>query len=474
MHRVRHIHLVGVGGAGMSGIAEVLVNIGYRVSGSDIVHSVAVERLLEHKVEVSIGHSASNIVACDLVVVSSAIPAANVELVAAQQAGIPILSRAEMLAELMRLQHGIAVAGTHGKTTTTSILASLMADGGLDPTYVIGGCLNSTASGARLGAGRYLVVEADESDGSFLHLSPIISVLTNIDRDHLDAFAGDYRKLQQCYLEFIQRLPFYGLLIWCHDDPLLARMQSSFARPSLSYGTVEYAYYRARFVATGADGGSRFTVGIGSKDEVCELYVGMPGRHNMLNALAAFAVCHQLEVPVAEISDSLGNFSGVTRRCQRLGRLALAAGGHALLIDDYAHHPNEMRATMEAVGAAWPGRRMVVVFQPHRYSRTELLFDDFVQVLSELELVLLLDVYGAGEPPCAAGETSRLCRSLRARSQCEPIYTKSMQEVPQLLSGILRDQDIVLIMGAGDIAKLGANLLHAFPNDAVAVGGAGK
>ena len=426
---------------------------------------MVIDRLRERGVKVHIGHSGANIGACDLLVVSSAVPADNVELTAARSTGIPVLSRAKMLAELMRLQQGIAVAGTHGKTTATSLLASLMASAGLDPTYVIGGRLNSTCSGARLGKGDYLVVEADESDGSFLHLQPIMSVLTNIDKDHLNEFSGDFRKLQQCYLDFIHRLPFYGLLIWCHDDPLLARMQSRFARPSLSYGTVEHAYYRARLVATGAGGGSRFVVSIGSGGEACELYVGMPGRHNMLNALAAFAVCHQLEIPIEKIKSGMNAFSGVTRRCQRLGRLGLADGGYALLIDDYAHHPNEMMATVEAVRSSWPGRRLVIVFQPHRYSRTELLFDDFVEVLAQLELVILLDVYPAGEEPVPAAESSSLCRSLRARGQHEPVYARSMDQVPQLLSGILQDKDVVLIMGAGDIGNLGPRLLQAFPKD---------
>lgn len=465
-HTVRHIHMIGVGGIGMSGIAEVLANLGYRVSGSDLKQSIVIDRLKERGVKVHLGHVGSNIGACDLVVVSSAIPKDNVELVAARRGGVPVLSRAEMLAELMRLQQGVAVAGTHGKTTTTSLLASLMADAGLDPTYVIGGRLNSTCSGAKLGEGRYLVVEADESDGSFLHLQPTMAVLTNVDRDHLDEFSGDFGKLQQCYIDFVHRLPFYGLLIWCQDDPVLVKMQPSFARPFLSYGVSASAYYRAKLIATGAGGGSRFTVSVGGEQDLCELYVGMPGHHNMLNALAAFAVCHQLEVPVEKIKASLASFSGVTRRCQRLGRLGLPGGGQALLIDDYGHHPNEIRVTVEAVRSGWPGRRVVVVFQPHRYSRTESLFDDFVDVLSELELVILLDVYSAGETPRSAGESSRLCRALRARGQHEPIHAKGVDKVPQLLSGVLRDKDIVLVMGAGDIGSLGPQLLHAFPRSA--------
>ena len=469
--RVRHIHMIGIGGAGMVGIAEVLSNLGYEVSGSDNQDSKELRHLRQLGIAVSIGHNSGNIDECDVLVCSGAIGQDNPELTAAAAKRIPVLSRAEMLAELMRLRQGIAVAGTHGKTTTTSIIASLLGDGGLDPTYVIGGLLNRTRSSARLGTGRYLIAEADESDGSFLHLQPMMSVLTNIDRDHLDAFGGDYAHLRSCFLEFVHRLPFYGLLIWCRDHPDLAAMQSDFARPSLSYGFSDDADYHVRMLPSAPGSASRFQVRPAGTKEYCELTINMPGRHNVLNAVAAFAVADQLGVPQSTIIASMKRFQGVARRCQILGELPIR-NGSVHVIDDYAHHPNELKETIQAVQDSWPGNRLVAVFQPHRYTRTRDLFEDFVHILAKLEVVVLLDVYAAGEEPIVGADTPSLCRALRLLGKTEPIYAVDRSETSEILNNLLHDGDVLLIMGAGDISFLGAELWRSAHEPVVESGGA--
>ena len=458
--KVRNIHLVGIGGAGMSGIAEVLHNLGYRVSGSDRKASAVTAQLAAQGMNIREGHAAGNVAGSDVVVFSSAVTGNNVELAAARRQGIPVLSRAEMLAELMRFHHGVAIAGTHGKTTTTSLIASLLADGGLDPTYVIGGLLNRTGSSARLGAGRHLVAEADESDGSFLHLQPVTAVVTNIDCDHLDAYEGSFALLQQKFLEFVHRLPFYGTAVWCLDDPLLRDLRPRFARPALAYGTAARADYQAQALA--AQGNRvRFLVRTPDERQGLELESALPGRHNVLNALAAVAVAHHLGVPMETIAHSLRHFQGIARRCQVCGPLDIG-GRKVLLIDDYAHHPVEIQATAEAVRQGWPGRRIVAVFQPHRYTRTQALFESFVRVLSLLEAVVLLDVYSAGEAAIPGADSASLYRALQLLGRNVPLYVGDRSELPEALPATIADGDVLLILGAGDISALAGELQGRF------------
>jgi len=456
MRRIRRIHMIGVGGTGMSGIAEVLCNLGYQVSGSDLRQSATVERLEQLGVSVFIGHDADNVGDADVVVSSSAVREDNPELVAARGRRVPVVPRAEMLAELMRYRHGIAVAGTHGKTTTTSLIAAVFAQAGLDPTFVIGGLVNHTGSNAKLGAGRILVAEADESDASFTHLQPMVSVVTNIDEDHMETYGGDVARLHQTFLDFLHNLPFYGLAVLCVDDPAVAGLLGDIGRPYLTYGFSATADYRiADFRPEGLR--SCFTVVRPKGHDQLEIELNMPGRHNVLNATAAIAVATDEGLDDAAISQALAEFSGVGRRFQQLGEIPLAEGS-ALLIDDYGHHPTEVLATLDSVRQAWPQRRLVMIYQPHRFSRTRDLYEDFVQVLSSCEVLLLLEIYPAGEVPIPGIDGRSLTRSIRQRGSVEPVYVASVDEVPELLASMLKDGDVVVTQGAGDVSRLAQSL----------------
>ncbi len=455
MRRVRHIHMIGVGGTGMSGIAEVLANLGYTVSGSDLRDSAATARLREFGVAVMIGHGAQNIAGADVVVTSSAVPADNPELLAALQFRIPVVPRAEMLAELMRYRHGIAVAGTHGKTTTTSLIAATFAAAGLDPTFVIGGRVNSTGSHAQLGTSRFLIAEADESDASFLHLQPMVTVITNIEADHMGTYDGDFNRLKTVFVEFLHNLPFYGLAVVCVDDPVVRELLPRIGRPTLTYGFSESADFRITDL-TPSGLNTRFTVQRPEHPPVA-VDLAMPGRHNALNAAAAVAVATDQGLDAAVIAESLSQFKGVGRRFSVLAELRLA-GGSATLVDDYGHHPTEVRATLESARQAWPERRLVMVYQPHRYSRTRDLYEDFVAVLSACDVLVLLEVYAAGETAVAGADSRSLARSIRQRGQIEPIYAPDVAQIPALLSGLLQDGDVVITQGAGDIAGLAREL----------------
>jgi len=456
MRRVRIIHMIGIGGAGMSGIAEVLLNLGYQVSGSDIRDSATTARLQRLGASITIGHATSNIGSADVVVSSSAVEQDNPELSAAREARVPVVPRAEMLAELMRYRHGIAVAGTHGKTTTTSLIASIFAEAQLDPTFVIGGLLNSAGSNAQLGASRYLIAEADESDASFLHLQPMVSVVTNIEPDHLDTYAGDFEQLRRTFMEFLHNLPFYGIAVLCIDDPVIEAMLDTVGRTTLTYGFSEQADYR--IVSVDKQGlSTAFTVQRPSAEPL-QVELNMPGLHNVLNATAAIAVACDEGLSDQAICDGLKRFQGVGRRFEILGEMPLDEGA-ALLVDDYGHHPTELRATMEAVRQAWPGRRLVLVFQPHRYSRTRDLYEDFVSVLSAADVLLLLEVYPAGEAVISGADSRALSRSVRQRGQLDPIFVADTDDVPAVLEDLLAADDIVLTQGAGNVAAL-AQLLH--------------
>ncbi|MEO1752259.1 UDP-N-acetylmuramate--L-alanine ligase [Thiofaba sp. EF100] len=455
MRRVRRIHFVGIGGVGMSGIAEVLLNLGYMVSGSDVAESASVRRLRERGAQVWIGHDAELVHGADVVVTSTAVSADNPEVAEARVQRIPVIRRAEMLAELMRFRYGIAVAGTHGKTTTTSLVASLLAEGGLDPTYVIGGRLNSSNSHARLGAGHYLVAEADESDASFLHLQPMIAIVTNIDADHLETYGGDFERLKDTFVEFLHNLPFYGMAVLCGDDPVVRELLPRAARPVVTYGFAEGN--DARAVDVQAEGrGMRFTVMLPGV-EPFEARLNQPGRHNVLNALAAMVVAHELGVEVAAMQRALAGFQGIGRRQQSYGT-ACADGRRIELIDDYGHHPREIAATLEAVRGAYPGRRLVLAFQPHRYTRTRDLLDDFATVLSEADVLLLTEVYAAGEAPIPNADGRALARAVRARGRLEPVFVDKVEEMPEILAGLLHDGDVLLVMGAGNIGQLAPRL----------------
>ena len=456
MRRIRRIHMIGVGGTGMSGIAEVLVNLGYAVSGSDLRPSSVTARLQQLGIEVFIGHAAEHVRDADVVVSSSAVRADNPGVVAARAARVPAVPRAEMLAELMRYRHGIAVAGTHGKTTTTSLIAAVFAEAGLDPTFVIGGLVNSAGSNAQLGASRFLVAEADESDASFLHLQPMVTVVTNIEADHMETYGGDFATLRSTFLEFLHNLPFYGLAVLCVDDPVVAGLLPDLSRQFLTYGFDEAADYRIMNVhKQGLT--TEFTVSRPGDLPPLSIQLNMPGEHNVLNATAAIAVACDEGVDDAAIQRGLAGFAGVGRRFSVLGELAVA-GGSALLVDDYGHHPTEVRATLESARQAWPDRRVVMVYQPHRYSRTRDLYEDFVAVLSRCDALLLLDVYPAGEEPIPGADSRSLTRSIRQRGQVEPVFVESIDEVANVLCGILRDGDVVITQGAGNIARLAQDL----------------
>lgn len=451
MRRVERIHFVGIGGAGMGGIAEVLVNEGYHVTGSDIAPNAVTERLRSLGAELFFGHQAENIAGASVVVVSSAIKAENVEVVAARESRIPVVRRAEMLGELMRFRHGIAIAGTHGKTTTTSLMASVFAEAGADPTFVIGGLLNSAGSNARLGSGRYLIAEADESDASFLHLQPMATVITNIEADHMDTYQGDFEKLKATYLEFLHNLPFYGIAVICLDDPVLRELIPRIGRTVLTYGFSADADYsisefsqqgtRSQFVITDPQGNQR------------EISLNLPGKHNALNATAVFALAQDEGINEQAILAALSRFEGIGRRFQQYGEFETGRG-KALLLDDYGHHPTEVAATVAAVRSAWPERRLVMCYQPHRYTRTRDLYDDFAKVLSEVDTLLLLEVYSAGEQPIAGADSRSLARSIRARGQLEPIYVAQPADLAASLADVLQDGDVVLTQGAGNIGAL--------------------
>nr|WP_090209461.1 UDP-N-acetylmuramate--L-alanine ligase [Ectothiorhodospira magna] len=456
MRRIRRIHFVGIGGSGMGGIAEVLANLGYQVTGSDIADNSVTRRLEGLGVVVCRGHDPAHVQQADVLVVSSAIRPDNPELQAAQAQRIPIVPRAEMLAELMRFRYGIAVAGTHGKTTTTSLVASLLAEGGLDPTFVIGGRLNSTASHSRLGQGRYLVAEADESDASFLCLQPMISVVTNIDADHLATYEGDFSRLRETFLEFLHHLPFYGLAVLCVDDPQIRRLITRIGRPMLTYGIDQGADVMARCLRP--DGVcTHFDLMLPGRDHPLSVTLNLPGRHNVLNALAAVAVAHELGVDDAAIQRGLRAFEGIGRRFQVYGTLQTLMGD-ILLVDDYGHHPTEVAATMAAARSAFPGRRLVLVFQPHRYSRTLDLFEDFAEVLSDPDVLVLLDVFGAGEAPIPAAGGRALARAVRARGRVEPVFVDTPARLVDVLRGVLQPGDVLLTQGAGNVGALAASL----------------
>lgn len=456
MRRIKRIHFVGIGGSGMCGIAEVLLNQGYTISGSDIGHNSSITRLAAGGVEIFYGHSESNIDGADVVVNSSAVGVDNVEIKRAHATGIPVVRRAEMLAELMRYRHGIAVAGTHGKTTTTSLITAIFAEDGRDPTFVIGGRVNSADTNAKLGASKYLVAEADESDASFLHLQPMVAVVTNIEADHMETYDYDFEKLKKTYIEFLHNLPFYGLAVLCLDDLVIRSMLTEVSRPLLTYGFNVDAGYRIRDLVTCHEHCS-FVVDRPDDRDPLSIELHIPGRHNALNAAAAVAVATDEGVADASIVDGLKKFTGVSRRFEMLGNYAVKAG-KALLVDDYGHHPTEVRATIQAVRDGWPGKRLVMVFQPHRFSRTRDFYDDFVQVLSQVDELLLLDVYPAGEVEIPGISSQNLCISIGNRSTLKPIYVEHIEIVPILLNDLVRDDDMVLTQGAGSVSQLVAML----------------
>lgn len=458
MRRVSQIHFVGIGGVGMAGIAEVLLNLGYAVSGSDLREGPATLRLGELGASIHIGHGESNIDGADVVVTSTAVDKANPEVVAAHAQRLPVVRRAEMLAELMRFRYGIAIAGTHGKTTTTSLVASVLAEGELDPTFVVGGKVLSAGANAKLGGGPYLVAEADESDASFLHLNPMIAVVTNIDADHLETYGGEFSKLQDTFIEFLHRLPFYGLAVVCVDDPVIASLIDTLGRPVTTYGIHSDADVRAEDIRI--DGrGSHFTVRLAG-GESAEIHLNLPGKHNVLNALAAVAVGSELGVPLDKIGAALTAFAGISRRCEVVGELQ-AGDGTALLIDDYGHHPSELEATLAAMRDAWPGRRLVTVFQPHRYTRTRDLFDDFCNVLADTDPLILTEVYPAGEAPISNADGRALARGIRARGKASPVFVEALDELIPTLADLLQPGDVVLTLGAGNIGSLPARLMSA-------------
>ncbi len=457
-HKVKRIHFVGVGGSGMSGIAEVLANQGFDVSGSDLSASATTRRLTEKGVRVTIGHTAENVTGADAVVTSTAVKSDNPEVIAAREQHIPIVPRAQMLAELMRLKQGIAIAGTHGKTTTTSLTASCLAEAGLDPTFVIGGRLNSAGANARLGSGEFLVAEADESDASFLFLSPVISVVTNIDQDHMDTYGQDFGRLKQAFVDFVHRLPFYGVAVMCTDDPNVREILPQIAKQVVTYGFSEGANIRAENVR--ADNGKMHFDCVRTNGSVSRFAVtlNLPGEHNVRNALAAIAVATEVGAGDTAIQKALAEFNGVGRRFQRYGEIKISAGGSFTLIDDYGHHPAEMAATLAAARGAFPGRRIVLAFQPHRYTRTRDCFEDFVKVLSAADAVILGEVYAAGEAPIVAADGRSLARALRVAGKVEPVFVEDIAAMPQTILDTAQDGDVVITLGAGSIGGIPGKL----------------
>ncbi len=456
MRRIHCVHFVGIGGSGMGGIAEVLLNLGYEVQGSDIKANAVTQRLAQMGARVLLGHDAGNIAGADVVVVSTAINRDNPEVSAALEARIPVVPRAEMLGELMRFRFSIAVAGTHGKTTTTSLVASVLAEGGEDPTFVIGGRLKSAGTNARLGAGRYLVAEADESDASFLHLQPMAAIVTNIDNDHLGTHGGDFQKLRQSFLEFLHNLPFYGLAVLCADDPELATLLPQVGRPILTYGMGENADVRAVDIERMA-GRTRFRVLRRGRVDDLDVTVNLPGLHNVLNSLAAIAVATDLGVDDAAIQRALSGFQGIDRRLQVVGELRLP-DGDIVVVDDYGHHPTEINATLDALRQAYQGRRIVLVFQPHRFSRTRDLMDDFARVLSQADTLFVTEVYAAGEAPIEGADGRAICRAVRGRGKVEPVFVPTVEEIAAALTGLVRPGDVIAMMGAGSISAAAHDL----------------
>ncbi len=465
MHKVRRIHFVGIGGAGMNGIAEVLSNEGYEVTGSDIAASAVTAHLESRGVRVFIGHDARHVENASVVVVSSAIKRNNPEWLRAAELRIPVVRRAEMLAELMRYRFGIAVAGTHGKTTTTSLIASIFAQAGRDPTFVIGGLLNSAGVNARLGTGRYLIAEADESDASFLHLQPMMAVVTNIEEDHMDTYGGDFAKLKTAFVEFLHNLPFYGVAVVCNDDPVIRELLPRIGRSVITYGAREDSDVRVSDFRQNED---HSVFKITKKDgSVLDVKLTIPGFHMALNAAAAAAVAAESGIDDKSVLDALGTFQGVGRRFEQYGEFETGRG-RVMLVDDYGHHPSEVRATIRAVRAGWPGRRLVMIFQPHRYTRTRDCFEDFIEVLGLVDELILLDVYPAGEDPIVGADGRALCRSIRLRGRVEPCFASSPDLVPRLVADIIRDGDILLTQGAGNVGRL-AKVLAACRLDIAAM-----
>ena len=456
MRKIHCIHLIGIGGVGMGGIAEVLLNLGYEVQGSDLKESAITARLARLGASIFIGHRTENLGSADVVVVSTAIDPTNPEVIAARAHRKPIVRRAEMLAELMRFRYAIAVSGSHGKTTTTSLVASVLAEAGEDPTFVIGGRLKSADTNGRLGAGNYLVAEADESDASFMHLQPMMAVVTNIDSDHLGTYGGDIEKLRQTFVEFLHNLPFYGLAVLCLDDPGVAAVVQQVQRPMITYGVAPEADVRA--TAIQPDGTrTHFRALRPEGRPPLDVTLNLPGHHNVLNALAAVALACELDLKDEAVVKALAEFQGIDRRLQVLGPVETSTG-QALLVDDYGHHPTEIAATMRAARDAWPGRRLVVVFQPHRFSRTRDLLDDFADVLSSADALLVAEVYAAGEDPIAGADGRAICRALRSRGTVEPVFVPKLDRLPKLLAGVLRDGDVLLTLGAGDIGSAAQKL----------------
>jgi UDP-N-acetylmuramate--alanine ligase len=455
-HRLQHIHFVGIGGSGMSGIAEVLLNLGYQISGSDLAHSAVTQRLQELGATIALGHQKENVLGADAIVTSTAVANNNPEVIAAREARIPVVPRAVMLAELMRLKRGIAVAGTHGKTTTTSLVASVLAAGGLDPTFVIGGRLNSAGANAGLGAGDYIVVEADESDASFLNLLPVMAIITNIDADHMDTYGHDIARLKSAFVEFTQRLPFYGSTIVCSDDANVRDIIPFVSRPLITYGLngdAQFCASNVRAIGTRM----QFEVARTTRQGTLPLLsidLSLPGKHNVLNALAAIAVATELGVDDLAIANGLSGFRGVGRRFTQVGDFVATKGGKFSVIDDYGHHPVEMAATLAAARGAWPKRRIVLAFQPHRYTRTRDCFEDFVKVLSSADAVLLTEVYAAGEPVVVAADGRALARGVRVAGKVEPIFVEDVTTMAEAIKSFAQDGDVVIVMGAGSISKV--------------------
>jgi UDP-N-acetylmuramate--alanine ligase len=456
MRRIHRVHFVGIGGSGMSGIAEVMLSLGYAVQGSDLKPNAQTRRLQAQGATIFIGHARDNIRSADAVVVSSAVDETNPEVAAARAALLPVVRRAEMLAELMRFRYSIAVAGTHGKTTTTSLVASVLAEGGLDPTFVIGGRLKSADANARLGQGEYLVAEADESDASFVHLKPMVAIVTNIDADHMSTYDGDIKRLRAGFVEFLHNLPFYGLAVVCTDDAGVNAILGDIGRSVLTYGIEAGADLGAEDIRF--EGGlTRFRALRADERAPLDIALRLPGLHNVRNALAAIAVADELQVADAAIVSALERFEGIDRRFQNLGEIAVPAG-RVLLIDDYGHHPTEIAATLAAARSGWPGRRIVLAFQPHRYTRTRDLMDDFASVLSEADVPVVLDVYAAGEQPIAGADGRAIARAIRTRGSAEPVFVESLDELEPVLRDLLADGDLLLTMGAGDIGAFAAGL----------------
>ena len=456
MRRINRLHFVGIGGAGMCGVAEVLLNQGYKISGSDLRESPNTVRLESIGAEIFFGHDAANVKNADVVVYSSAIDESNPEIKAAINESKPLIARAEMLAELMRYRHSIAIAGTHGKTTTTSIVASVLAQAGFDPTFVIGGLLNSAGTNARLGESRYLVAEADESDASFMHLQPMVAVVTNIEADHMSTYGGDFENLKKYFIDFLHNLPFYGLAVLCIDDPVVRELLPRISRPKITYGFAEDADFRIINLSQDQQVTQFEVVRKEAKDKL-KITFNMPGRHNALNATAAIAIATDEGIAANDIQSGIDNFSGVGRRFDVQGEFAVE-GGTVMLIDDYGHHPTEVAATLRALRDGWPDNRLVMVYQPHRYSRTKDLYEDFVEVLGEADVLLMLEVYSAGEKQIASADSRSLCRSIRLRGKVDPVYVKEESEVQEILSNLVRPGDIILTQGAGSVGSLAKQL----------------